>query len=126
MRTVLFNALQGATSAGVGRYSLELIKAILKLDPSFKFEVAIDTSDVDNLREHCRKCDKLLIYNARTIFRRILIEQLKLPLIHKNVDLIHYPDYTAPILSIGPKLVITIHDLSFVRLPDTFKWYKML
>lgn len=123
-KVILFNALQGGTSVGIARYSIQLIKYLLKLDPTYKFLIAIDRAHAVKLKPYCRKFDNLLIYEVRTSVQRIFIEQFKLPLTKRNIDLIHYPDYAAPILPTMAKTVITVHDLSFLRFTTTFEWYK--
>lgn len=57
---------------------------------------------------------------------RILWEQLVMPFVINNgsFDVFHSPDHTLPVLPLRAKKIVTVHDLSFYKHPETFPWMK--
>jgi glycosyltransferase involved in cell wall biosynthesis len=113
-------ATQGA---GIGRYTRELMRALLampsphtyslfyarsqRIDPS---NFQLPTSNLHHLPFH----DKWLM----RLWQRLQIP-LPVELIVGKVDLFHSPDFTLPPTLSGVPTLLTVHDLSFVRDPDS-------
>jgi glycosyltransferase involved in cell wall biosynthesis len=120
--TIVFNALQASRSgAGISRYTLELGRALLALRDDVSIVVQRSMAD----RFECDP-DRLVVYDdLDRSWRRILAEQLSLPRRIKGARLVHYPDCMVPLLSSLPSL-LTLHDLTFYRYPETFTWRQVL
>lgn len=103
--------LGGSINAGIGRYSFELLKAMLKQNSGDKFIVFYHQQNHDpaDLRELKKLGAELVSTNIR---HYSLAEQLQLPRIlnKHNLDLMHFPNFNVPILYRRP-YVVTIHDM---------------
>jgi len=113
-------ATQGA---GIGRYTRELMRALLALpsDNRYSFFYAkshrIDESEIRNQQSEIRRLpfhDKWLM----RIWQRLRIP-IPVELIVGRVDLFHSPDFTLPPTLPGVPTLLTVHDLSFIRDPES-------
>lgn len=120
-QTVLFNALLTVTSAGVGRYSFELLRAMLASNPDFGFHVICDKETEQRIQPYLRQdWDKAVVVKRPASGKqRIIAEQFKILGEFPKADLVHYPDYSVPIFCARPT-VITMHDMAKVRFPNTY------
>ena len=120
-----FDATPAATQyAGVGRYTRELLRALLPLDASDDYRLLLAARD----DEATRLRELLPPGAARTIHRLPVSERwvtaawqrLRVPLAVERVigavDVFHGPDFVLPPAK-APS-VVTIHDLSFLVRPD--------
>jgi len=112
MKHIVIDArLYGPKHTGIGRYTKNLLKALMAL-PSFKkykFTLII----YKNLEEEIKKdLGDNFNYVATNIHHYSIKEQLFLPFIiySLNADLVHFTHFNKPILYFK-KSVITIHDL---------------
>ena len=134
MRIGLDYTSAATQSAGIGRYTRELVRALLdtpaphtyslfyarrqRIDrevsnfqpPTSTRSVQLPTSNLHHLPFH----DKWLMR---------LWQRLRIPLPVETfigqVDLFHSPDFTLPPTRPGVPTLLTVHDLSFVRDPDS-------
>ncbi|MBI5567635.1 MAG: glycosyltransferase family 4 protein [Chloroflexi bacterium] len=113
-------ATQGA---GIGRYTRELMRALLAQPSANKYSFfyakskPIDESPVTSYRSTIRRVpfhDKWLM----RVWQRFRIP-LPVELIVGKIDLFHSPDFTLPPTLPGVPTLLTVHDLSFVRDPDS-------
>ena len=118
---ILFNALQKSISAGIGRYSYELSKELYFL-LNDNIKIIIREEDMDDYK--FLKSNSLLVFkNIKNSKDRNLFEQVHIPkLINRDFkgSILHNPDSMVPILSNNNKMVITVHDLAFKTLSNTF------
>ena len=113
-------ATQGA---GIGRYTRELLRALLAL-PSDNFYslfyasgATLPQSEIGNLKSKIRRLpfhDKWLM----RIWQRLRIP-IPVELLVGRVDLFHSPDFTLPPTLPGVPTLLTVHDLSFIRDPES-------
>lgn len=103
--------LGGSINAGIGRYSFELLRAMLDQSTGDQFVVFYNADNVDekDLTELENKGAELV---STTIGHYSFAEQLLLPrLLQKyNLDLVHFPNFNVPIFYKG-NFVVTIHDM---------------
>ena len=108
---------------GVGRYTLNLCKSILKTDS--RNEYFLYSSDqTDSVisaglkRVHERKTGVIF----RNNLLRILWEQIALPFFSVNdkLDLYHFTDHALSLLLRTHPAIITVHDIAFIRFPHLF------
>ncbi len=111
--------------AGIGRYTRELIRALLALPADHHYtlfyasknKLASDTFRTPHapLRiRHLPIHDKWL---ARIWHRARL--PIPIELVTGQIDLFHSPDFTLPTTLPGVPTLLTVHDLSFIRDPDS-------
>lgn len=118
---VLFNALQKSISAGIGRYCFELSKELYFL---MKEDIKIIIREEDLKDYGFVNSKSLLIFkNMKNSRDRNLFEQIYMPRIIKDKfkdGIVHYPDSIAPIFSNNSNIVITVHDLAFKSVSNSF------
>ncbi|MFO7742333.1 MAG: glycosyltransferase family 1 protein, partial [Anaerolineae bacterium] len=106
-------------SAGVHHYILHLLRHLGEVDDAVHFSALLGAdapeldSDLRLLRSRWRTSRPAV---------RVIWEQLVQPWVLRRIgaDLIHAPVFVGPLVAPCP-VVITIHDLSFLRFPDLFR-----
>lgn len=130
MKILLDGRLYGLENAGLGRYLINLVAELSKLDVSNEYAILLRKKYFEELK---------LPSNWQKVmadFRHYsLKEQLELPGIINKIDpdITHFPHFNVPILYSG-KYVITIHDmlmhefngLSATTLPEPIYFLKLL
>jgi len=112
------------TEKGAGRYAYNLIEALHKIDNYNKYTILVNKNlittnkifDLQNSRWSIKKTD----INPTGFLR-----QLKYLKPYENADLFHCLNAHLPILHIG-KSIVTIHDLTFIKVPDYFSHYSKI
>lgn len=113
MNVVFDGLLIDSNRAGIGNYGINLI------------EYLISYKDI-NFKVFLQDCVKLKYHNIcyRKSYKRrigrIIDEQLFLPSGLSKYDLVHFIDYSSPVLKLNFPFIITIHDLSFYKFSETF------
>jgi glycosyltransferase involved in cell wall biosynthesis len=113
-------ATQGA---GIGRYTRELMRALLALPSHNRYSLfyasrqRIQHSAFSNQHSTIRR----LPFHDKWLMRAWQRLRLPIPveLIVGRVDLFHSPDFTLPPTLPGVPTLLTVHDLSFIRDPDS-------
>jgi glycosyltransferase involved in cell wall biosynthesis len=119
--------------AGIGRYTRELVRALLALDGAHRYTIFAATGGLPE--EHWPgEIDRLRgIRDRGLVIRSVpvsddwlarLWHRLRLPipveLVTGRLDVFYSPDFTLPPTRPATHTLLTIHDLSFVRHPDAF------
>jgi glycosyltransferase involved in cell wall biosynthesis len=114
-------------SAGIGRYTREIVKGLATLralpsfSPCYRLFVADVGKDFALPPPAVNFTWRTTRFTERWLAR--LWYRLRLPISIENwtgpVDLFHAPDFILPPLRRGTRSIVTIHDLSFVREPDS-------
>lgn len=113
--------------AGIGRYSQNLIKNLLKIDKKNQYILFMTAADKKEFKNYLIK-NLLKIENLKLkiviadIPHYSLAEQIKFPKIiaRENLDLMHFLNFNYPIRYKG-KFIVTIHDLTLLIYPETAK-----
>ena len=131
MKIVIDARMYGLEHAGIGRYIINLISQLERLDEKNDFFILLREKYFNNLIFTNKKFKKILADYPHYSFK----EQIFLPLqlFKLRPDLVHFPHFNLPIFWWG-KYVITIHDLikHESRGPQTttkwqlFYWFKYL
>jgi glycosyltransferase involved in cell wall biosynthesis len=129
------NVLIDATSitkkkAGVGVYAKNLIDELTRIRPGPHFFVLAQDDDPE-LDFGTRDNVSMIRVPAR-LFRllplRLLLEQAFVPflLVKHRIDVIHSLHYSFPLLRIGSRQVVTLHDMTFFNMPEVHKTAKIM
>ena len=112
-------------SAGIGRYTRELIRALFTLPSPHRYSLfyasanRVSPSAIRHLPSATRI--RRLPFHDKWLVR--LWHRLRIPipveLVTGRVDLFHSPDFLLPPTLPGVPTLLTVHDLSFVRDPDS-------
>ncbi len=119
---------------GIGRYARELVGALLAQERNDRFVLMAASAGLgDRWRQERVRLRKKAAAPERLTFRSLpltddwmarLWQRLRLPLpvelVTGRVDCFYSPDFVLPPLLPGTKALLTVHDLSFLRLPETF------
>ena len=107
MKIVIDARLYGLENAGLGRYTMNLINELQKLDRKNKYPVLLRKKYFNQLNLNSN-WKKILV----DINHYSLEEQIRLPKIIKDLkpDLVHFLHFNVPILYKGA-FIVTIHDL---------------
>lgn len=108
MRIVIDCRMYGLEHAGIGRYVINLIDQIEKIDRENEYLLLLRKRYYHELSFGNPKIKKILADYPHYSFR----EQIFLPLqlIKMKPNLVHFPHFNVPLLCFG-KYVVTIHDL---------------
>jgi len=111
-------------SAGIGRYTRELMRALFALDAPHTYSLFYATAKrvkqpIDRLPPGTRV--RRLPFHDRWLAR--IWHRLEIPipveLVTGDIDLFHSPDFTLPPTRPRTRTLLTVHDLSFLRDPDS-------
>lgn len=107
MRIVIDGRFYGLENAGLGRYTINLINELQKLDDKNEYLVLLRKKYFNQLNFNSN-WKKILV----DINHYSLEEQTKLPKLIKNLkpDLVHFLHFNVPVFYKG-KFIVTIHDL---------------
>lgn len=129
----LLSTSQSYRSAGVSGYIRQLLAQLPVVAPDLRVTAFVPEAECAMRNAECGMQNaesgsmaggvrlRGSRWDTRRPWRRILWEQLALPLLSLQVglDLVHAPVNVSPWLS-GCPAVVTVHDLSFVRYPQAF------
>jgi hypothetical protein len=110
-------------STGVGRALAGLLAGAVRVAPAgWRFVVFLQRAVTHPVLAH-PSIETVIPERPSRFGRRILWEQLELPsaLREQRLDLVYSPSYSLP-PGTGLPGVVTVHDLSFERLPEEFGW----
>lgn len=131
MRIVIDCRMYGLEHAGIGRYVINLVEHLEKIDRKNEYFLFLRKKYFQELKFKNKNFKKILTDYPHYSFQ----EQVFLPfkLLEIKPDLVHFPHFNQPLLWFG-KQVVTIHDLikHESRGPETttrwqpFYWFKHL
>jgi glycosyltransferase involved in cell wall biosynthesis len=110
-------------SAGIGRYTRELVQALAAASTEFDYRLFV--ADADKVARPALPGPNFSWRPTRLTERWLarLWYRLRLPLRIETwtgpLDLFHAPDFFLPPVRPGTRTLLTVHDLSFVREPET-------
>ncbi len=133
MRIAIDYTAAARQGAGIGRYARELVTHILMQESLHTFTLMTaaaglgETWDTEKRRLHAASAAKALTFRDLPLtddWLARLWQRLRIPLpanlITGPVDLFYSPDFVLPPLTARTQSILTVHDLSFLRLPETF------
>lgn len=110
-----------AQAAGIGRYVRELISTLLRIDATHQYRLYAATPHPIPAALQPPAPIRRLPFQDKWLMRVWHRARLPLPveLITGPVDLFHSPDFVLPPTRSRTRTLLTVHDLSFVRDPDS-------
>lgn len=122
-----FDARFYSEAGGLGRYTQELLKELMKQDTINSYFVFVTQTGDKNFQPNSLNFKKVLADIKWYTWR----EQLQLGQIIKKqkIDLMHFPHWNVPFFYRRP-FIVTIHDLILLKFPSrqasTLGWFKYL
>lgn len=107
---------------GIGRYVRELVEALARLDDSNEYRLFVAGARSDLPTTPGNNFQWRPVFITPRWFARIWHRaRLPLPveLFTGHIDLYHATDFVLPPVRPGTRTLLTVHDLSFVRVPET-------
>ena len=123
-----FDATPAVTQgAGIGRYTRELLRALAAVDHANDYRLIYAATPQARARQHTLPALPPNFHVRRLPFHDIWLArvwhraQVPLPVnwLTGPIDVFHSPDFTLPPVSGGTRTLLTVHDLSFVRDPES-------
>jgi glycosyltransferase involved in cell wall biosynthesis len=107
--------------AGAGVYAIELVRAMMKRDAHDGYAVFTRGSWFDGPASERRNW-RVERVGAASRQARLFWEQTRLPgaLSRLGIDVLHSTHHTLPLRPVRTKRVVTIHDVTFFRIPDRY------
>jgi glycosyltransferase involved in cell wall biosynthesis len=121
--------------AGIGRLTRNIVRALAQLDHSNQYKLLIQGRHIEHpppTRDPRNIASGIPNENFAEVRTRIdqkwwtrIWHRLRLPIpvewVTGPLDLFHSPDFTLPPTGPHTRTLVTIHDLSFLRLPECFE-----
>lgn len=114
---------------GTGFYITNLINGLVKIDNLNSYYIF---GDEENLKRYIniedKKNFKIIHKRFKNRILRVLWEYFILPFELKKLKIIilHSPNYITPLFKFGFKIILTIHDLTFLLFPEKYTITKRL
>jgi len=118
--------------AGIGRYTRELVAALLRMESAHRYTLFAAIGGLEN-RDWRLEIEYLQSLVSDLQFRAIPItddwlhrlwQRLRLPIpvevVTGPLDVFYSPDFVLPPTLRATRTLLTVHDLSFLRFPDAF------
>ncbi len=115
--------------AGIGRYTRELVNALLELESPYRYVIFAAVGGLDPTRREANLAPLQGHPEIRTLplsddWLARLWHRLRLPVpvevIIGPLDLFYSPDFVLPPTRSTTRTLLTVHDLSFLRYPEAF------
>ena len=119
----LLNALQAGNRSGTGVYTARLAAWLPRIANDLEIRSIWPSSEPLPCPEQYHAA--FLLHRPAGFLRRILFDQFGFCLAAKRMraDIAHYPANIGPLLP-APNAVVTVHDLSFLRHPEWFRFER--
>jgi glycosyltransferase involved in cell wall biosynthesis len=113
---------------GTGFYITNLLNGLAKIDDLNKYYIFGDKQCLEEFIKINKK--NFIIVNKRFKNRviRVLWQYFIFPFIlkKKKIDILHSPNYITPLFKLGFKIILTVHDLTFLLFPQKYTITKRL
>lgn len=117
-----------AAPAGAGVYAIELVRAMMERDARDGYAVFTRGAWFDDAAAGRRNW-RVVRVDAASRRRRMLWEQATLPgeLERLDIDVLHSTHHSLPLRATRARRVVTVHDVTFLRIPGRYpparRWY---
>lgn len=113
---------------GTGFYITNLIKGLARVDNINEYYIFGDNEYIKKYIDINKSNFKILHHRFKNRIFRVLWEYFIFPfeLRRLKIDILHSPNYITPLLKFGFKIILTIHDLTFLLFPKKHTITKRL
>lgn len=113
---------------GTGFYIINLIAGLIKIDSENDYFIFADELILKNFIKIDKRNFHLVHKKFKNRIVRVLWQWFILPFHLKKIkiDVLHSPNYITPLIKIGFKVIVTIHDLAFILFPEKFTIIKRI
>ena len=113
---------------GTGFYIANLINGLAKIDDLNNYYIFGDKEFLDKYLKISKKNIKIVNMKFRSRVVRVLWEYFIFPFNLKKlrIDVVHSPNYITPLFKLGFKIILTVHDLTFLLFPEKHATTKRL
>jgi len=113
---------------GTGFYITNLINGLLKVDRKNRYFIFGDKENIRKFVNVDQPNFKIVHKKFRNRVIRVLWQYIIFPFELKKlkIDVLHSPNYITPLIKLGFKIILTIHDLTFLLFPEKYTITKRL
>ena len=113
--------------AGAGVYTYQLVRALAEIEGDHRLTVFARPGLFDDLAADERRL-RVVHVGPSSRLARLAWEQTVLPRLLRrlNVDVLHSPHHHTPLVTRGPRRVVTFHDVTFLLLPERYSLARRL
>ncbi len=128
MKIAIDATIVSRENTGAGFYIINLINGFKEIDNSNNYYIFIDRFLLNYVIEIKEKNFHIIHKKFKNRFFRIFWQLFILPFQLKSmkVDIIHSPHYITPLIKLGFKSIVTIHDMTFFLFPKKHVKMKRL
>lgn len=128
MKIAIDGSIIGEEITGTGFYITNLINGLMKIDNLNNYYIFGDEKCLRKYIKLDKKNFKIVQRKFKNRIIKVLWEYFIFPFELKKlrIDILHSPNYITPLLKLGFKIVLTIHDLTFLLFPEKHTITKRL
>ena len=129
MRIAIDATILSNENTGTGFYIINLIKGLGKIeDKNLQYYIFVKKDLVPDVVDITGDNFHIIDINFKPRFLRVIWQFLFFPftLRRLRIDVLHSPNYITPLYSLGFKIIVTIHDLTFCLMPEKYTITKRL
>ena len=129
MRIAIDATILSNENTGTGFYIINLIKGLGKIeDKNLEYYIFVKKDLVPDVVDIAGDNFHIIDINFKPRFLRVIWQFLFFPftLRRLRIDVLHSPNYITPLYSLGFKIIVTIHDLTFCLMPEKYTITKRL
>ena len=129
MRIAIDATILSNENTGTGFYIINLIKGLGKIeDKNLQYYIFVKKDLVPDVVDIAGDNFHIIDIDFKPRFLRVIWQFLFFPftLRRLRIDVLHSPNYITPLYSLGFKIIVTIHDLTFCLMPEKYTITKRL
>ena len=115
-------------NTGTGFYIINLINGLIRNDNENEYQIFINKNVANSLLNNGKNNFKIINKSFKNRFSRIFWQLVILPIQLKlrKVNILHSANYITPLFKFGFRIIVTIHDLTFILFPEKYTIMKRL
>lgn len=129
MRIAIDATILSNENTGTGFYIINLIKGLGKIEnKNLQYYIFVKKDLVPDVVDIAGDNFHIIDIDFKPRFLRVIWQFLFFPftLRRLRIDVLHSPNYITPLYSLGFKIIVTIHDLTFCLMPEKYTITKRL
>lgn len=128
MRIAIDGTIIREEITGTGFYITNLINGLMKVDDENQYFIFGDEKHIKKYVNITKDNFKVVHKRFKSRVVRVLWQYFIFPFELKKlrIDVLHSPNYITPLIKLGFKIILTIHDLTFLLFPEKYTVTKRL